>query len=169
MNNAIRGALLGTLVAGCSVDANADVTVAKTPHSIRQTYPDGTFTEVACHVDKIRLESQACRFVKGSPADTTVYDFSIDKLGYHNEVEVYAYFPMESGLFQVKFAVPCAAVDLALHSDANEMNSTCYLTMGPEKRALVPLFLELDGESGGKHFFETRTFGKVKAVRSADR
>lgn len=146
------------LVCVCPSAAAAVGYIAKTPHSIRQTYLDNSYTEMACTDDDVRSMRQACTFVVGVGRSTKVYKFSIDKLGYHDFIQSYGYFVGAGTDFSVKFQVTCTESDLALYPGADLFNSSCHLTMKPKGSELAPLSLDVTGEVGGRNFRRGRFF-----------
>lgn len=139
--------------------AMADSPVSKSPRSIRQIYDDSSFTEMVCIGEQARGRSDACKFIIGVGKKSNTYVFELEALGYRDSIATYGYFPEETGQFSVQFEVTCTKADLALHPGADELNATCWLTMGPKGGRLVPVSLEMFGQVRGKNFNESRIFG----------
>jgi hypothetical protein len=149
--------LLLLSLAAVSPAVQGNSPMAKTPHSIRQTYEDGTFTEMTCINDRLRHNSKTCSFLVSQHGTATSFSFSIDELGYHDSVDSYGYLPIPGEKFLVTFLVTCGPFDLALHPDATEENANCYLTLESGDQILKPQEIQMSGEGAKGFFYVTRT------------
>ena len=111
--------------------AFANANIARQPKVLRQTYSDGSFTEIECdwRPDPRR---PSCEFRVGDKGRIKAYSLSLHDYGYRSfyVMDGYHYWP-NGGQFppEVRFEVSCLDVDLALIADANEDNAHCYIAL----------------------------------------
>jgi hypothetical protein len=113
--------------------------LAQAPKILRQTYYDGSFTEVECDPPS---ESRRvnCEFRVGHKRHISAYSFSLYDFGYDPflVVPTYNYWPNGGKFpFNVIFQVECLDADLQLIPNANPDNAECNIYLSPCGKHLV--------------------------------
>jgi hypothetical protein len=134
--------------------------VAQFPKVLRQTYEDGTFTEVECQ-KHTELGRQNCVFRIGSGDHAGSYEFVLLDYGYSSwfVMESYYYWP-NGGMFppNVLFEVPCIDADLNQIPKATSDNTRCNLTLAADGARLVAQSVSINAIIDGNLFNANRTF-----------
>lgn len=119
--------------------------VSKQPASIRQTYPDGTFTELACF-------GSTCSFTVSERRLKQTYKFARVQFGYRVSIDTYRYFEGQK-LYVPYFTVPvaCGDADVLLLPDIDLNTVECDLELQLVKGRAVANRLLISGMAGEKY------------------
>ena len=135
--------------------------VAQSPKVLRQTYWDGTYTEVECQKPTV-LGRQNCVFRVGSGDDAGEYEFDLLDYGYSTFFGSYNYWP-NGGKFppNVLFEVPCLDADVNLIPRATTDNTRCNLTLAAEGARLVAQSVSINAIIDGDLLVSNRYISPV--------
>ena len=145
--------LISALVISGEVSANADI--AKFPSSVRQYYPDGTYSEFSCADSIINdRKKMDCVFTYVSNGLSRTYKYEPHLYGYTDEITDYRFFEhkVESTLYLI-YEVTCRDEDLALIQNATYETTRCSLILSPSGDRLVPSDVDVLW-SDGKNFVD---------------
>ena len=133
--------------------AFANANIARQPKVLRQTYSDGSFTEIECNwvPDPKR---PTCEFRVGDKGRIKAYSLRLSDYGYRSFFVMagYSYWP-NGGQFppQVRIEVSCLDLDLALIAGANEDNAECHLELSAIGKRLVAIRVHISAFINGEY------------------
>ena len=144
------------LTLSCVSEIKASASLVEFPKSIRQTYSDGTFTEVECTYPPAAPHSAQCEFRVGREDHVQSYSFRLADYGYGaaNVLSDYSYWNYWSydkqQPFVVAFKVDCGSEDIKLIPGATQDNLVCRIFLRPNGDGLVAQRVEISTLVGGR-------------------
>ena len=119
----------------------ASANVAQAPQSIRQTYPDGSATELACDM---RPTKPSCTLRVFVGADTHLYPIEFGKNDLQVHLGEYWFWPgATQGEFTIAIPVSCSEQDLALLRRSHRDYAECRVFLDTKGNLLVPLRVQI--------------------------
>ena len=118
-------ALLIMVSLALPIATHASANLAATPASVRQTYPDASFTEISCSLPK------TCTFTLGKRnGATSQHTFPAAAPGHDGPIMVidpYYFWPAyQSRPWVLKFEIQCSESDIAMVDGATLENTNCF-------------------------------------------
>jgi hypothetical protein len=142
----------------CASDAHASASLAEFPKALRQTYADGSFTEVECSYPPEAPRLAQCEFRVSRGHRVESFRFSLSEYGdYRTDVTTdnYNYWNYwdynKQTPFVLAFKVDCGPEDLKLIPGATEDNSTCRIFLEPYGKRLLGRRVEISTLTGDRN------------------
>ncbi|NUO77917.1 MAG: hypothetical protein HOQ32_18135 [Lysobacter sp.] len=137
---------------GLAAPAFAAAAIAKVPQSLRQTYHDGSSTELQCdRADDIYV----CRFKIDDGRTLGTYSFHVALRRMVFLAGSYAFWDHGDGDYTLALDVNCDERELALIPDELEFSATCRVRFKPQDAELVPQDVDIVAYNNEKDFRAT--------------
>ena len=123
-------------------EASGAASIAKAPAALRQSYGDGTTTELSCPQETASLEG--CVFHTSGPSGTTAYAVAADDYRLEAFLDRYWYWSGNSAdSFTVAIPVRCPSIELAKLTERQRDTAECRLFLSPLEGKLVSREVEV--------------------------
>lgn len=132
--------------------------IVTSPYAVRQSYRDGSFSEIVCDVQTPKQDR--CQFRTGHKKVEHTYSLSLSQYGYHalSPSLDYSYFDNHISPPSIKMGVSCINEDYRLVPKANKERDYVSCTIGllAYRGRMIAQTVEVSATVDGESFFETR-------------